>query len=488
LKKVAQQYLIEEELRARKLTNIASVVLFFLIIAMGFGYYFSTAYDRLHWRLWLFAPTFIIPIILNTAGLYKLSRFILSLIPVVIVMSLSIMLKSSAILAHDIDPVNYFDVRIVLLNAAIIPLILFSLNEKRYLIAALAPSFISLAFFDVIHNLLNVGYYQSGLKSPDYYFSANMFTLVTLTFITAILVQLKKQVQNSDYRQISENERTRSYLSELVKISNSPNVNDGFVDEAKKEILESVKNSLHVSRVSIWNFDDENDSISCEYLLENGKIDCPGTVLHAKDYPTYFVELKYQQLIIARDARNDPKTEEFKENYLEPLNIYSLMDAPFLRKRKLGGVICCEHQGEFKEWGAAESLFLKALGDFLSYTIIVNERLKQSKLMQEKNEEITQINENLEAIVQERTKELKQKNRQLTEYAFINAHILRAPIARVNGLFNIFKMENGSNTKDPDIMNYMQGSIDELNDITSKINRAIEDNGMIDRSELTDNQ
>src|SRR6185503_9074678 len=48
-------------------------------------------------------------------------------------------------------------------------------------------------------------------------------------------------------------------------------------------------------------------------------------------------------------------------------------------------------------------------------------------------EEIRGINENLEMLVQERTRELEKKNKALEESAFIIAHELRAPVASILG-------------------------------------------------------
>lgn len=480
-------YLKEETQRNTKLTNFISVGLFLIAMVIGTGYFFSSVTEHLHYKLWIGAFLFVIPFLFNKYGYNNTSRFILSILPVVIAMFLSINSKADAINSRIINPVNYFDVRIILLCVSVIPLFLFSIKEKKMMFGAMIPSYLALIFFDPIHNAFGVGYYQAGVLSPDYYFSVNLFTIITLLFFTTVILTLKRQVLKSDYRQTSENEQTRLYLAELVKISNSKNVNDGNVEAAKKEIITTVKRCLSVSRVSIWEFNKKEESITCQYLIDDQVESCPGTVLYAKDYPTYFVELKYQQLIIARDARNDPKTDEFTEDYLIPSNIYSMMDAPYLKKGELGGVICCEHQGEYKQWGAAESLVLKALGDFLSYAIIVNDRLKQNQLLQEKNLEISRINENLESIVKSRTKELEEKNKQLTEYAYINSHVLKAPVARISGLYNIFRMETTGQIKDPSILSHMEGSIEELQLITTQINQAIEDNGIINRDHLNKN-
>jgi ligand-binding sensor domain-containing protein/signal transduction histidine kinase len=64
-----------------------------------------------------------------------------------------------------------------------------------------------------------------------------------------------------------------------------------------------------------------------------------------------------------------------------------------------------------------------------------NEQLRMARaLIQEQNLEITQKNETLETEVKERTKELVDYNEQLEQFAFVTAHNLRAPAARILGL------------------------------------------------------
>ncbi|MDX1628211.1 MAG: hypothetical protein R3345_05895 [Fulvivirga sp.] len=61
----------------------------------------------------------------------------------------------------------------------------------------------------------------------------------------------------------------------------------------------------------------------------------------------------------------------------------------------------------------------------------------QSEELNALNERLMDLNKNLESAVEHRTQELKIKNRQLAEYAFINAHKLRAPIATLQGLLHL---------------------------------------------------
>lgn len=87
--------------------------------------------------------------------------------------------------------------------------------------------------------------------------------------------------------------------------------------------------------------------------------------------------------------------------------------------------------------------------------------------------EIRRINENLEKLVHERTQSLKKKNAALEEYAFINAHKLRSPLASILGLTNLLtKMDLG---KDASAINeHLKSSATKLDSIIGDITKAIE--------------
>lgn len=90
------------------------------------------------------------------------------------------------------------------------------------------------------------------------------------------------------------------------------------------------------------------------------------------------------------------------------------------------------------------------------------------------DEEIRNINENLEKLVLERTIELERKNKALEEYAFINAHKLRAPVASILGLMNIFKTIR-LDAEGSHIVNRLEDSTKKLDDIVAAITKVIEE-------------
>ena len=112
---------------------------------------------------------------------------------------------------------------------------------------------------------------------------------------------------------------------------------------------------------------------------------------------------------------------------------------------------------------------------------LANEELKflnkqiefQAKELKEANHEIIVMNNNLEKIVNKRTKELKLRNKQLKEYLSSNSHIVRAPLARILGLVDLYDPDDASNL--PFINESLQESATELDNALRNINEKLSD-------------
>jgi PAS domain S-box-containing protein len=76
---------------------------------------------------------------------------------------------------------------------------------------------------------------------------------------------------------------------------------------------------------------------------------------------------------------------------------------------------------------------------------ILRQTLEELRAAQEalekQTEEIANLNNHLELLVEERTRQLQRRNEQLNQYAFFNAHKLRAPIATILGLYQVLKLD-----------------------------------------------
>jgi light-regulated signal transduction histidine kinase (bacteriophytochrome) len=107
--------------------------------------------------------------------------------------------------------------------------------------------------------------------------------------------------------------------------------------------------------------------------------------------------------------------------------------------------------------------------------------MNQRDALTEKNKEIEAMskqiavgNEKLEQLVAERTVTLENQNEKLSSYAFLNAHKLRAPLARIMGLVNLLQMKNDGKEK-PMIIGHLSSSSDELSEVVSSITKTFQD-------------
>ncbi|GAB4395214.1 MAG: hypothetical protein OHK0053_01040 [Microscillaceae bacterium] len=111
----------------------------------------------------------------------------------------------------------------------------------------------------------------------------------------------------------------------------------------------------------------------------------------------------------------------------------------------------------------------KRLADNNQLIAAQNEELKQQQ------EEIEKINLLLEEKVRNRTSVLELKNRQLAEFAYLNAHKLRGPLARILGLINVLNLGNFLNHDQRHYLQLMRFSSEELDKIIKVINQKLEE-------------
>jgi PAS domain S-box-containing protein len=150
-----------------------------------------------------------------------------------------------------------------------------------------------------------------------------------------------------------------------------------------KEILEASARTLELERVSVWIYNDQRTQIKCFDLYEQtpNRHTC-GMVLSVSDYPTYFRVLSTERIIAAYDAGTDMRTAEFRDQYLIPLGITSMLEAPIRVGGQMVGVLCHEHIGAPRHWVIEEENFAASLADLLALAI---ERSYRAKAEQERD-------------------------------------------------------------------------------------------------------
>lgn len=301
--------------------------------------------------------------------------------------------------------------------------------------------------------------------------------LIILVILVSVLLYFQWK---SSRRRKERNKVLANHLTTLIDFSKSRVVNFGTTTDAAHDIARLTAHSLSVSRVSIWNYNDEAgtiESVAC-YDLRSGEFKEP-MVLKLTNYPRYAAALKSKRIIDAPDARANDETSEFTDSYLVPLDIYSMLDVTYSLDGELGGLICCEQQGAPRQWQSEDIIFASSVADIISLVYRGAQRREYEKKVRQQSKEIARMNETLEQRVKERTEELQNQNKKLSEYAFINAHVLRSPVSKIMGLVNLMEVDK---TSDPqEMMTYLKMSCNELDAVVKKITIALDGGEHFDR-------
>lgn len=124
------------------------------------------------------------------------------------------------------------------------------------------------------------------------------------------------------------------------------------------------------------------------------------------------------------------------------------------------------------------SLYIKSNKQLKQQSLEINKQrgeiLQQAEELKSLNDSLGKLNNSLELKVAERTKELSEKNNKLSQYAFLNAHKLRAPLARLIGLLQLLKYPISDQKEKDRILELIEQSAQELDMIITTINNNLE--------------
>jgi PAS domain S-box-containing protein len=181
----------------------------------------------------------------------------------------------------------------------------------------------------------------------------------------------------------------------LVRLARSEKLAGGQWLEVLSEVTEAASWALETERTSVWLYDGQRSHLRCGNLFERGpERHSSGAELAAEDYPAYFAALREEHTIAAHDARTDARTREFTADYLVPLGITSMLDAPIRAGGAIAGVICHEHVGPVRRWEVDEQNFAASVADLLSLALETGERKKAEAELRRSEEYYRSLIEN----------------------------------------------------------------------------------------------
>ncbi|RLT99252.1 putative bifunctional diguanylate cyclase/phosphodiesterase [Ketobacter sp.] len=166
---------------------------------------------------------------------------------------------------------------------------------------------------------------------------------------------------------------SRQLTEAYVALSKSESVWHATLIQALRHITQTCAGVMGVERASVWQTSPDLKTMECLclYCEETNSFE-QGMQLEANTFPRYFSALSLERVINATDAVNDPRTREFAEPYLIPLNIKSMLDGTLRGEGQIKGVICLEQVGQRRFWTEDEQIFVGSVADLVSQVLLFN--------------------------------------------------------------------------------------------------------------------
>ncbi len=163
----------------------------------------------------------------------------------------------------------------------------------------------------------------------------------------------------------------------LISLTKDGVLHQGNLATSLKKLTEATAQTLNVERASIWLYDHNKTCLICQdlYLKSSGEHQS-GLKFLKTDYPIYFKALETKQIICSDNPKTDPRTQEFNQGYLTPLNIVNLLDIVILRGGKTLGIMSVEQVGDSRPWTVEDENFTRSIADLISLSIEADYRQK----------------------------------------------------------------------------------------------------------------
>jgi PAS domain S-box-containing protein len=204
---------------------------------------------------------------------------------------------------------------------------------------------------------------------------------------TIELVRSNDQLKRAEEKLRKRGEQMQKHRDVLLELAQS---DKSDLAKALQKICSLSAGTIEVARVSYWSLQENDSAIVCEVLYLRGSESFDGhfkgTRLGSSDGPAYFEALANKRPIVADRVLTNPATSNLAENYLKPLGISSMLDAPVWVRGQVVGVLCHEHVGPARDWSAEEIDFVSAVAAMVSLALEESKRACSEHLLRESEE------------------------------------------------------------------------------------------------------
>jgi PAS domain S-box-containing protein len=203
----------------------------------------------------------------------------------------------------------------------------------------------------------------------------------------------RKRAEQEHLRRL---QRLWDQQSAIVRLATHESLLSGDFVTAAKYCCEVAAAALQVEQVGVWLLSEDGSELRCVNEHRRSlRSHSSGLVLRRDEHPAYFQAMRTDRTIAADDALTDPRTCEFRDDYLVPFHISSLLDAPVRVSGRLAGVVCHEQIGQPRRWSDDEVQFAAQVADQVAQALVSRDRQQVQAQLQESEALYHSLVENL---------------------------------------------------------------------------------------------
>jgi hypothetical protein len=292
------------------------------------------------------------------------------------------------------------------------------------------------------------------------------------------LLQKSERLKEAETKALERSAKLSYYLDQLIEVKRMEELHIGSLQYSIQAVTQFLVRAMSLENVAVWHAQPDGQSLELFKYLGNTTDVFERAMIYRRDFVEAYDMLSTGAIIVGNVHTRE--ADQLKSVFVCSPGTDSMINCPYFIDGKFAGFISC--RAHERQWSQEDIIFVRAISDTLPLAFKSHGRRLQQNLLEAKQREITEINGSLERKVKERTIELNERNKQLTDFAFTNAHHIRGPICRLLGLQNL--LTTTDDTADiRRIAEYMTLSVSELDGITRKTSAEL--NKLVDQSDWT---
>ena len=191
--------------------------------------------------------------------------------------------------------------------------------------------------------------------------------------------ELIERLEASEAALRAAHQRTQRQLTAVAALGEAASFCSGDFETFARELTEQAARTSGCARANVWLFNDDQTELRCIDAYQAGS-DChsSGATLAEKQFAAEFSMIKHALYVDAGDALTDPRTAGYRDGYLVPQGILSMLDVAIRTGPDCVGLLCLEHVGIRHAWAPDEIAFGCHLADKLGQAFM-NQALRQSQ-------------------------------------------------------------------------------------------------------------